>query len=48
MTYTNFVKEQRREYADLYNRYIAIRDNLPARKDYQTKPIISAHIIPLR
>lgn len=37
MTYTNFMEEQRREYADLYNRYIAIRDNLPARKDYQTK-----------
>lgn len=37
MTYTNFMEEQRREYADLYNRYIVIRDNLPARKDYQTK-----------
>ena len=37
MTYTNFMNEQRREYADLYSRYIAIRDNLPARKDYQTK-----------
>lgn len=37
MTYTNFMEEQRREYADLYNRYSIIRDNLPARKDYQTK-----------
>ena len=37
MTYTKFMEEQRREYADLYNRYIAIRDNLPAPKDYQTK-----------
>lgn len=37
MTYTNFMNEQRREYADLYSRYIIIRDNLPARKDYQTK-----------
>ena len=33
MTYTNFMEEQRREYADLYNRYSIIRDNLPARKD---------------
>lgn len=37
MTYTNFMEEQRREYADLYSRYSIIRDNLPTRKDYQTK-----------
>ena len=37
MTYTKFMDEQRKEYADLYKRYSIIRDNLPARKDYQTK-----------
>ena len=37
MTYTKFMEEQRKEYADLYARYRMMRDNLPKRKDYQSK-----------
>lgn len=37
MTYTTFMNEQRREYADLYVRYRNLRDNLPKRKDFQNK-----------
>ena len=37
MTYTKFMEEQRKEYADLYARYRMIRDNLPKRKDYRSK-----------
>lgn len=37
MTYTKFMEEQRKEYADLYTRYRAIRDAFPLRKEYQSK-----------